>query len=219
MMLQRAKQLTLVIKPFRTRVELNYDISDFEDMTFALNIKAKKTIAAIPENNKPETKKPAAKKCWAGPPAKYKSIKSVEYDCLDAASKKDAEAWVRRLVVSEGKKQKANSLSVKVAKKKAAEKKRALTLAKKKKEEKKRKLAEENKNKQLAEKFQQEKTLQAEAAAIAASKANQTKINSDITQKMVNVCSKYWDKGEHRCYCQKYIKHAPASIQASSTCK
>ncbi len=219
-MLQRAKRLTIVIKPFRTRLELNYDISDFSDMTLALNVKAKKTIVVEPKSNASGSntsgsKSAEVKKCWAGPPAKYKNIKSVEYDCLDAVSKKDAEAWVKKLVVTEKKKRKASSLSAKVAKKKAAEKKRLLALEK----ENKRKLVAENKKKQLAEQLKQEKKLQVEAAAIAASKVNQTKINDEITQKMVNVCRKYWDKGEHRCYCQKYIEHAPASIQAGSTCK
>lgn len=214
-MLQRAKRLTIVIKPFRTRLELNYDISDFADMALALNVKAKKAIAVAPKNSSSGRKGGKVKKCWAGPPAKYKNIKSIEYDCFDAVSKKDAEAWVKKLVVTEKKKREASSLSAKIAKKKAAEKKRLLALEK----EKKRKLVAENKKKQLADQLQQEKKLQAEAVAIAASKANQTKINDDITLKMVNVCRKYWGKGEHRCYCQKYIKHAPASIQAGSTCK
>ena len=36
-MLQQAKRLSIMIKPFRTPLELNYDISDFADMTLALN--------------------------------------------------------------------------------------------------------------------------------------------------------------------------------------
>ena len=85
--------------------------------------------------------------------------------------------------------------------------------------EKQRKLAEEQKQKALAAKLKEEERLQAEAAAIAASQAKQAQIDSEITQKMVGVCEKYWNKGEHRCYCQKYIDHAPAIIQASSTCE
>lgn len=84
--------------------------------------------------------------------------------------------------------------------------------------EKQRKLVEQEKQKALAEKEKQEKLLQAEAAAIAASQAKQAKISDEISMKMIKVCEKYWNKGEHRCYCQKYIEHAPASIQESSTC-
>ena len=103
----------------------------------------------------------------------------------------------------------------KLRRKKLQKKKRAVALEK----EKKRKLAEANKKKRLAEKALQNTALQAETAAIAASQANQLKINDNITQKMVNVCKKYWDKGEHRCYCQKYIEHAPSNIRANSSCK
>ena len=218
-MLQQAKRLSIMIKPFRTPLELNYDISDFADMTLALNTRIEKTIIAVPENKKPEkeveNRQVENRKCWAGPPAEYKNIKSVEYDCLDEASRKDAEAWVTKLVVAEKAKRQASRQSAQVAKKKAAEKKRAVALEK----ERKRKLAETNKKKRLAEKALQNTALQAETAAIAASQANQLKINDNITQKMVNVCKKYWDKGEHRCYCQKYIEHAPSNIRANSSCK
>ncbi len=224
-MLQQAKRLSIVIEPFRTPLELNYDISDFADMTLVLNSRVEETIIAAPNEGKPEQRKSEKQKvenrqvenrrCWAGPPAEYKNIKSVEYDCLDEASRKDAEAWVTKLVVAEKKKRQANHQSVQAAKKKAAEKKRAVALEK----EKKRKSAEVNKKNRLAEKALQNTTLQAETAAIAASQANQLKINDEITQKMVNVCRKHWDKGEHRCHCQKYIEHAPSNIQANSSCK
>ncbi len=41
----------------------------------------------------------------------------------------------------------------------------------------------------------------------------------EIAQKMIKMCEKYWSKGEHRCYCQKYIEYAPDDIQKNSTCK
>ena len=199
-MLQQARRLSIVLKPFRTRVELNYDISDFADMTLALNAKPEEPVVV------------ANKKCWAGPPAEYKSIKSVEYDCADEEAINDAEAWVTKLVKEEKAKQQVNS---QVNKDKEIEKQRVLALQK----AKKRKLEEANKKKRLAEKLQRDKKLQAEAVAIAASKANQLKINNEITEKMLDVCGKYWDKGEHRCYCQKYIEHAPSDIKANSSCK
>ncbi len=96
-MLQQARRLSIVLKPFRTRVELNYDISDFADMTLALNAKPEEPAVV------------ANKKCWAGPPAEYKSIKSVEYDCADEESKNDAEAWVTKLVNEEKAKQQVNN--------------------------------------------------------------------------------------------------------------
>ncbi len=135
--------------------------------------------------------------CQVQAPKKYNNIKSVDYNCDDAVAKNNAENEVIALVDQEHAKEK----------KLLAEKNRQ------------RKLAEEKKQKALAEKLKQEQILQAEAAAIAASQAKQAQINDEITQKMLNVCKKFWDKGEHRCYCQKYIEHSPVSIQASSRCE
>ena len=85
--------------------------------------------------------------------------------------------------------------------------------------ERQRKLVEEKERKELVAKLEQEEKLQMEAAAIAASEIKQAQIGDEITQKMLKVCDRYWGKGEHRCYCQKYIEHAPASVQSSSTCE
>ena len=193
--LQNGRRLSIMLKPFRTPLVLNYDISDFKDMYLALNAKSAPVVVA------PVAKKVAAvkqvRKCWAGAPPKYSKIKSVEYDCDDATAKLNAENQVARLVNKEKEKER----------KLAAEK------------EKKRMLAEEKKQKELAAKLKQEELMQAEAAAIAASQAKQAKLNNEITAKMLKVCKKHWSQGKHRCYCQKYIEHAPASIQASSTCK
>lgn len=191
--LQSGKRLSIMLKPFRTTLELNYDISDFKDMFLVLNAKPAPVVAPVAAT--PKTVK-TNRKCWAGAPPKYSQIKSVEYDCDDASAKLDAESWVTKLVNKE----------------KGKEKKLALE------KEKQRKLTEEKKQKELAVKLRQEELLQAEAAAVAASEAKQTQIGNEITQKMLGVCQKYWDKGQHRCYCQKYIENAPKSIQESSTC-
>ncbi len=193
--LQNGRRLSIMVKPFRTQLELNYDISDFKDMYLALNARAA-PVARVPASVNAAAVK-SARKCWAGAPPKYNKIKSVEYDCNDSMAKLDAENWVMKLVNKE--KEKEAKLAVE--------------------KESKRKLAEEKKQKALAAKLKQEELLQAEAAAIAASEAKQAEISGEIATKMVKVCEKYWKKGEHRCYCQKYIEHAPKSIQASSTCK
>lgn len=193
--LQKGKRLSIVLKPFRTPLELNYDISDFGDMYLALNAKPAAAVAAPVAASKPAGE--IKKKCWAGPPAKYRNIKPVEYECGDAAAKIDAERWITNLVNKEKEKEK----------KLLAE------------QERQRKLAEEKKQAELAAKLKQEEALKAEAAAIAASEAKQAQINLEIKQKMLKVCKKYWDKGEHRCYCQKYIDEAPAAIRAKSTCE
>jgi hypothetical protein len=202
--LKGGKRLSIMIKPYRTALDLNYDISDFGDMFLALNAGAASVVSAPVENKAIEG---TNKKCWAGPPAKYKNIKSVEYDCADAAAKSDAEAWVIKLV---------NQQKVKDQKVAAAQ---AKVLADKNKErERLRVQAEKKKQEQQAAKLKQEEVLQAEQAAVAASVAKQAQISDEITQKMLKVCDRFWSKGEHRCYCQKYIEHAPSNIQANSSC-
>ena len=198
MSLKNGSILSLTLKPFRKPLEISYDISDFNDMTLALNAKPKAVVAApvAAVVASPAIVEPV-KPCWARPPAEYKSVEPVSYNCSDVAEKMGAETTVAKSVTQEKDRQK----------KLAAEK------------ERQRKLAEEKKQKELAVKLEQEKLLQAEAAALAASQAKQAEIGSDITNKMLKVCDKYWSKGEHRCYCQKYIDHAPSSIQASSTCE
>ncbi len=200
--LQQGAELLILLKPFRTPLELHYDISDFKDMYVALNTKpepfaAKEVSAKVVVEKPKRTITVEKKKCWANPPVKYKNIKPVKYDCDDVREKMNAEAWVTK----------------QVNQKKAKEQKLAAE------SERQRKLAEQKKQKELAEKLKQEELLQAEAAAIAASEEKQAEIGGEIAQKMVKVCDKYWSKGEHRCYCQKYIEHAPAEIQANSTCK
>ena len=196
--LKSGKRLSFMLKPFRTPLVLNYDISDFGGMYTAMNAKpapaAAAPVAAAPVAS--AAKPVPVKKCLAEAPAKYKSIKSVEYVCDDAAAKISAETKITKQVEQE----KARERQI------AAEK------------EKQRKLAEEKKKAELAELARQEELRAAEAAVIAASEAKQAQIGGEITEKMVSMCRKFWDKGEHRCYCQKYIEHAPADIQASSTC-
>ena len=145
----------------------------------------------------PVKKQAPVKKCRASAPAKYKNIKSFEYNCADAAAKRTAEGSIAKQITSEKEK----------AKKLAAEK------------EKQRKLAEAKKQKEAAEKLKKDEALAVESAAIAASQAQQAKISDEIALKMIKVCEKYWSKGEHRCYCQKYIESAPSEIQANSTCE
>ncbi len=194
--LQTADSLLIMLKPFRKPLELDYDISDFSVMQAQLNSVPEKP-AAVVAVAAPAPVAKVVEKCLVKPPSAYKKIKPLEYTCSDVSSKMQAERKMAAKVDKE--KEKQNKL--------AAEK------------EKQRKLAEQKKQEELALKLEQEKLLAAEAVAIAASEAKQTELNNEITQKMLKVCRKYWDKGEHRCYCQKYIEHAPASIQASSTCK
>ncbi|MFV9615490.1 MAG: hypothetical protein ACNYZG_06005 [Gammaproteobacteria bacterium] len=203
--LQNGKRLSITLSPFRTPLELNYDISDFRDMTLTLNAKVESVaIAASPK----QVANKIYKKCQVELPARYSNVKPVEYDCGDEAAKKEAETRVVLFVNQEiAKQQRLAAIAAAIAVEKAAER------------ELQRKLLAEQRQKALAAKLKQEEKLQMEAAAIAASEIKQAQLSDEITQKMLKVCDKHWRKGEHRCYCQKYIEHAPNSIQLSSSCE
>ena len=64
----------------------------------------------------------------------------------------------------------------------------------------------------------EEMEIKAEQAALAETEASRKVVNADITNKMLAVCQKKWAKGEHRCYCQKFIEHAPAGIESNPSC-
>ena len=189
--LQKGSNLEISLKPFRTQLDIKYDISDFAVMYTALNAKPVAVrVAPVPAVSKPVTM------CKENAPAKYKQIKSIEYKCIDVVAKANAQVLMTQLVSKEDAKQKQVSAE----------------------REKQRKLAEEKKQEQLAAKLQEEERIRVEVAALAASQEKQAQLGSEISMKMIGMCEKFWTKGEHRCYCQKYIEHAPSEIQANSTC-
>ena len=96
--LLNGKRLSITLSPFRTPLDLNYDISDFKGMALALNAKVAPVAVVVPPK---QAVKKINKKCWAGPPAKYSHIKPVEYDCDDETAKKEAETSVIKLVKQE----------------------------------------------------------------------------------------------------------------------
>lgn len=194
--------LTFKIRPFRSVVNVNFAISDFSAMYAKLftPVVVKKIVpVAIPKVQKPVkvVKQAPAKTCIAYPPKGYSTIKAVKYSCGDTSAKAQADKGIAAKVKVERDRRKAV----------AAERERKQRAA----EAKKKKLAE-------AEKANAAK-LAAEQAAIAASTVKQEAILSEISQKMVNLCQKKWAIGEHRCYCEKYIEHAPEGIVSDSSCK
>lgn len=71
---------------------------------------------------------------------------------------------------------------------------------------------------EVAKKQAAKESLAAEQAALAETEASKQEMNNEITNKMLAVCMKKWASGEHRCYCEKFIKHAPASIESDPSC-
>ncbi len=199
--LNKGKYLSFVVKPYRTRLKVNFELTDFQRMSTALFVKP--VIRADAARLKKQAA-PVERKCWARPPARYSKIKSVKYSCNNAVAKKAAKNQIIALVKKAGLREKQRAL---------AEQKKLKAIQEKNKHE-----LDVKRKKQEALRRQQAQH-QLEIAAKVNTEAKASKLISEITLKMVGMCRKIWDKGENRCYCQKYIDFAPASIKASSTCK
>jgi len=57
-----------------------------------------------------------------------------------------------------------------------------------------------------------------EATTVPVSRIKDKKLEDVIAKKMLVICNKKWAVGEHRCYCQKYIKFAPPGIKPNPSC-
>ncbi len=196
--LNDGKTLSFMLKPFRLPVNVNIDISDFSTASARLAAELRpvqKPKAIAPEKKvAPVMEKVAvAKKCSARAPKGFNKIKSVEYVCADGAAKTKAEADINAQV----------------------EKVRAIEAKQTAEKELKRKQAEaEQAEKQKAEQAR----LAAEQAALAEIEASKLQVSAEITDKMLAVCMKQWQKGQHRCYCEKFLEHAPEGIESDASC-
>lgn len=188
--LNNGRLLSFKLKPFRLPVNVNIDISDFSTAATGLT-------AALQPVQKAKAvapvKRAMVKKCNASPPKGFEKINSLEYVCADAAAKTKAEADIKAQV------EKIRAIETKRAAKKELERKQAEA--------------------ELAEKQQAEQArLAAEQAALAEIEASKSQVNAEITDKMLALCMKKWQKGQHRCYCEKFLEHAPAGIASDASC-
>lgn len=192
--LKNGSTLSFKIKPFRSSIYVNFDISDFSDMAEKLNTKVKSVKKTQASGSAVDSDKVISVEiCKANPPKGYAKIKPVEYVCTDAAAKTKAEASVKAIVAKERK------LQAKLAAEKELKRK-------------------QDDAKALADKKAAEEKLAAEQAALAEVEASKQVVNAEITNKMLAVCMKKWESGEHRCYCEKFIKHAPVGIESDPSC-
>lgn len=198
--LKKGKTLTYKIKPFRSSMDVNFDISDFLDVVAKLSTTVRLVQKKQPADPVIALDKAVAEMCKVSPPKKFSKIAPVKYACDDIAKKTEAEASVEALVVKERDRQ-AKLAAERERKKKAA--------AEAKKEAEAKKLA-----KQKAE----QERLAAEQAALAETEASKREMNAAISNKMIAVCMKKWAVGEHRCYCEKFIEQAPAGIESDPSC-
>ena len=197
--LKKGNTLSFKIKPFRSSVYVNFDISDFSDVVAKLSTKVRSVKKAQASESVVDSDKAiSVETCKANPPKSFAKIKPVEYVCDDVAAKAKAEASVKAVVAKERKLQE----------KLAAEKER-----------KRKQAAAAKQAKELADKKAAEEKLAEEQAALAEVEASKQLMNNDITNKMLAVCMKKWESGGHRCYCEKFIKHAPAGIESEPSCE
>lgn len=199
--LNRGNQIEYELKPFRTTIKVKYNIGDFNQViaTFKKQQEAKLAaskpkaapLEAVPVSVVAPKPKPKPKaKCKIAPPEGFAEVKTITYDCDNARARDTARA----------------SVDARVNQIREQRKKAAAEAERKRKEEEAARLAREEQKRK-------------EQEALAASAAIQAELSTDIAKKMIAVCEKKWAEGEHRCYCQKYIQFAPASIQANSSCK
>lgn len=195
--LRNGSKLTFVLKPYRTPVELNFDITDFKlalakMQASAATLATSTAVAPTPESGAMTRAAvaPAPKvKCTLKPPADFAEIRTIDYDCDNEAEKAQAKA----------------TLSAQIDKALAKREQLAVENERKRKAEEQARLAKEEKARR-------------EKEALAASAALQQELSSDIAKKMIAVCQKKWAQGEHRCYCEKYIEYAPAGIESDPSC-
>lgn len=187
------------LKPFRTRVLVKFSIDDFNKANneFKKQHEAKLAVSRPKVEPAPIAPVAAAKpkpkrksKCKISPPKGFFEVKTISYDCDDVAARDSARA----------------SVDSKVNKIREQRNKADAEAKRKSKEAEAARLAKEE-------------ALRKEQEALAASAAVQAELSTDIATKMIAVCRKNWAEGEHRCYCEKYIKYAPESIKANSSCK
>jgi len=193
--LDQGNTIEYELKPFRTSVLVKFSIDDFDKANNEFKKQYQEKLAASRPKVEPVPIMPVATpkrkaKCKIGPPEGFSEVKSISYDCDDVSARNSARASVDSEV---------NKIREQRSKAKAEA-------------ERKRKEAE-------AARLAKEEALRKEQEALAASAATQAELSTDIAKKMIAVCEKNWAEGEHRCYCQKYIKYAPASIKESSSCK
>jgi hypothetical protein len=200
--LLNGSKLTFVLKPYRTPVELNFDITDFQlaatkmQQARAAKLASSQTVTPSPGASAMPgaaavvaTAAVPKQKCSLKPPEDFAEIRTIEYNCDNDAEKAQAKA----------------TLSAQIDKALAAREKLAAEKERKRKAEEQARLAKEEKTRR-------------EQEALAASAALQQELQSDIAKKMIAVCQKKWAEGEHRCYCEKYIEYAPAGIESDPSC-
>ncbi len=193
--LKRGNTIEYELKPFRTTVRVKFNINDFDKVNNKFTKQQEATLAASKPKPKPAPVAPVAVTAAKPKPKARCKIGPPEGFSEVKTVAYDCDNVAARIKAKASVDSKVDEIR----------EQRKLAAAK----------AESKRKQELAKKEQ----LKKEQEALAASAATQAELSTDIAIKMIAVCEKKWAEGEHRCYCQKYIQFAPASIQANSSCK
>ena len=189
--LQKTKNITFTVKPYRGTVEASFDVPDMSNVFAQLAGGGKAVVSkkTVTPKKKAAVKAKSSKLCSIKPPTDFASIKAIKYICNNGIAK----ATARKNMASNVKKARA----------------------------KKARLASERKQKSKqseAQRLAQEEKKKKEAEAVLLSEKNRNKIQGEVSQKMIGMCKKKWSSGEHRCYCEPYLEFAPAGIKSNPSC-
>lgn len=187
--LNNGRLLSFKLKPFRLPVNVNIDISDFSTA-------ADRLTAALQTVQSQQAVIPLKK---VVPVAKV-----VTKKCTVSPPKGFEKIKSLEYVCADA----AAKTKAKADIKAQVEKMRAIEAKRASGDELKRKQAEA----ELAEKQL------AEQAALAEIEASKLQVSAEITDKMLAICMKQWQRGQHRCYCEKFLEHAPAGIESDASC-
>lgn len=199
--------LAILIASSQVVAERMYPLDEAIVVAASQGIEFKKQPGTRPAATDARDQKPKSR-CAVSPPKGYSEIKSVEYACNDLIGRIDAQAAID-LKVDQIYQQRSKASEVKAVT--VTKHKQPLAIQKQQQAEHSRLQAETARLGEQARKKEQQ--------ALATSAEVQAELSSDITKKMIAVCAKIWAKGEHRCYCEKYIEFAPANIKSNAACK
>ncbi len=202
--IKAAKRLSFVVKPYRTAIRIHYDMQGFDAAYARLAAKPVRTAGAEAPPPKPAVAV-GGQQCRLAPPVNYPDIAPIAYRCGDEAARQRASAGMQQQVAKRAR-QARSTVSADKGQSPAVVKKTAVKTA-------------------SATRVVAEAATTAGASngsgvtesGVAENLAAQSELVTEITEKMVAMCSKYWEKGEHRCYCQKFIDHAPEAVRATAS--
>lgn len=204
--LEQGKRLSFTVRSEISTTEVNFDIENLADAFAVMELETLRAAirgvspaagpidAIVEESPSTMVVEEVVETCDIAPPADFTDLPEITYVCDDVADRKRAE----------------QKMAIAVNTEKLIREQVAI--------EQQQVMAEAELKRKQEEALLLKQEQAADASAIDAIEQNSVRIQGEIVQKMIGVCSKMWNQGRHRCYCEKYIKFAPTDIQSKSSC-